>query len=108
NEIIRLEDTKGDGKADRQQRVVFLDTKGEYPHNGLSCLAFDSKGNLYFGMGENLGADYKLIGSDGTTIAGGGEGGNVFWCTADGKKLRRGATGFWDPIGICTHIFCRA
>lgn len=107
NEVIRLEDTKGEGKADKQQRVVFLDTKGDYPHNGLSGLAFDSKGNLYFGMGENLGADYKLIGSDGTTIAGGGEGGNVFWCTADGKKLRRVATGFWNPFGICTDIFGR-
>ena len=42
-----------------------------------------------FGMGENLGADYKLIGSDGTTLKGGGEGGNIYWCTADGKKLRR-------------------
>src|SRR5262249_50872092 len=46
NEILRLEDTKGAGKADKQQRVVFLDTKGDYPHNGLSGLAFDSKGNL--------------------------------------------------------------
>lgn len=107
NEIIRLEDTKGDGKADKQQRIVFLDTKGDYPHNGLSGLAFDSKGNLLFGMGENLGADYKLVGSDGTTIAGGGEGGNVFWCTADGKKLRRMATGFWNPFGLCTDIFGR-
>src|SRR5205814_5515222 len=52
SEILRLRDTKGDGKADERQRVVFLDTKGNYPHNGLSGLAFDSKGNLYFGLGE--------------------------------------------------------
>jgi putative membrane-bound dehydrogenase-like protein len=107
NEVLRLRDTKGDGKADVRQRIVFLDTKGDYPHNGLSGLAFDSKGNLYFGMGENLGADYKLIGSDGTTLAGGGEGGNIFWCTADGRKLRRVATGFWNPFGVCTDIFGR-
>jgi putative membrane-bound dehydrogenase-like protein len=107
NEIIRLEDTTGAGKADKQQRIVFLDTKGNYPHNGLSGLCFDSKGNLYFGMGENLGAAYKLIGSDGTAISDEGEGGNVFWCTADGKKLRRVATGFWNPFGICTDIFGR-
>lgn len=107
NEIVRLRDTKGDGKADSKQRIVFLDTKGDYPHNGLSGLAFDSKGNLYFGMGENLGADYKLIGSDGVTLTGGGEGGNIFWCTADGKQLRRIATGFWNPFGVCTDIFGR-
>lgn len=107
NEILRLIDTKGVGKADRQERIVFLDTKGDYPHNGLSGLSFDSKGNLYFGLGENLGADYKLTGSDGRMLTGGGEGGNIFWCTADGKKLRRVATGFWNPFGTGSDIFGR-
>jgi len=107
NEILRLRDTKGAGKADRKDRVVFLDTKGNYPHNGLSGLAFDSRGNLYFGMGENIGEDYKLIGTDGTTLTGGGEGGNIFSCTADGKKLRPVATGFWNPFGVCLDVFGR-
>jgi putative membrane-bound dehydrogenase-like protein len=107
SEVLRVRDTDGDGKADEKQRVVFLDTAGDYPHNGLSGLAFDSRGNLYFGMGENLGAGYKLVGSDGTTIAGGGEGGNVFWCTADGKGLRRVATGFWNPFGVYRDVFGR-
>ncbi len=107
NEVLRVRDTKDVGKADEKQRIVFLDTKGDYPHNGLSGLCFDSKGDLYFGIGENLGADYKLVGSDGTTLTGGGEGGNIFWCTADGKKLRRVATGFWNPFGTCRDIFGR-
>src|SRR5262249_55214932 len=95
NEILRLRDN-GHGKAGKPQRIVFLDTKGNYPHNGLSGLSFDSNGDLYFGMGENSGADYKLVGTDGATLTGGGEGGNIFWCTAGGKKLRRVATGFWN------------
>jgi putative membrane-bound dehydrogenase-like protein len=107
NEVLRLRDTKDAGKADEKQRIVFLDTKGDYPHDGLSGLCFDSKGDLYFGIGENLGNDYKLVGSDGTTLTGGGEGGNIFWCTADGKKLRRVATGFWNPFGTCRDIFGR-
>ena len=107
NEILRLRDTDGDGKADEHHRIIFLDTKGNYPHNGLSGLAFDSKGNLYFGLGENIGAPYKLIGADGTTLTGGGEGGNVFWCSAEGKKLRRVATGFWNPFGVGIDIFGR-
>jgi putative membrane-bound dehydrogenase-like protein len=107
NEVLRLRDTKGDGKADDVRRIAFLDTKGVYPHNGLAGLAFDSKGDLYFGMGENIGADYRLIGADGTTLTGGGEGGNVFWCTADGRKLRRVATGFWNPFGLGRDIFGR-
>jgi putative membrane-bound dehydrogenase-like protein len=107
NEIIRLRDTKGTGTADEKTRIVFLETKGNYPHNGLCGLSFDSKGDLNFGIGENLGADYKLIGSDGTVLTGGGEGGNVYHCTADGKKLRRVATGFWNPFGSCRDIFGR-
>ena len=42
NEILRLRDTKGIGVADEKTRIVFLDTKGDYPHNGLSGLCFDS------------------------------------------------------------------
>ncbi|HTU92537.1 MAG TPA: PVC-type heme-binding CxxCH protein [Gemmataceae bacterium] len=107
NEILRLRDSDGDGKADEKRRIIFLDTKGDYPHNGISGLAFDSKGDLYFGLGENLGAAYKLIGADGTTLTGGGEGGSVFWCKDDGRKLRRVATGFWNPFGLCRDVFGR-
>src|SRR6516164_8841764 len=59
NEILRLTDTKGVGKADEVTRIAFLQTKGNYPHNGLCGLSFDSHGDLNFGCGENLGADYK-------------------------------------------------
>src|SRR3984893_11126842 len=107
NEILRLRDTKGAGVADEKTRIVFLDTKGDYPHNGLSGLCFDSQGNLIFGMGENLGAAYKLTGSDGTPFSAEGDGGHVFHCAADGKKLRRIATGFWNPFGTCRDIYGR-
>jgi putative membrane-bound dehydrogenase-like protein len=107
NEVLRLRDTKGAGQADEVKRIAFLETKGDYPHNGLGGLEFDARGNLYFGMGENLGADYKLIGADGTTLTGGGEGGNIYWCTADGNKLRKVATGFWNPFGLCRDIYGR-
>ncbi len=107
NEIIRLRDTKGTGTADEKTRIAFLDTKGNYPHNGLCGLSFDSRGDLNFGIGENLGEPYKLVGADGTTLTGGGEGGNVYHITADGKKLRRVATGFWNPFGSGRDIFGR-
>lgn len=107
NEILRLRDTNDSGKADEKQRLVFLETKGDYPHNGLSGLCFDSQGNLLFGMGENLGASFKLVGADGVTITGEGDGGHIFRCSADGDKLRKMATGFWNPFGICRDIFGR-
>jgi len=99
-EIFRLRDLDGDGAADERRRIVLLKTPGTYPHNGLSGLCFDTAGNLIFGMGENLGEPYELIGADGTVLRGGGEGGGIYRCTAEGEKLERIATGFWNPFGI--------
>jgi len=107
NEILLLTDTDGDLKADETKRLVHLETQGNYPHNGLAGFAFDALGNLFFGFGENLGADYKIIGSDGTTLSGGGEGGNLYRCKPDGSKLERWATGFWNPHASCFDAFGR-
>ena len=98
--IFCLRDTNSDDKADQNRPIVKLKTKGDYPHNGLSGLAFDGNGLLYFGFGENLGVDYSLVGNDGTTLSGGGEGGNIYSCDLDGNRLRRVATGFWNPFGL--------
>jgi putative membrane-bound dehydrogenase-like protein len=106
-EIRLFHDDDGDDKADRSDQIVHLDTKGDYPHNGLAGFALDALGWLHFGCGENLGADYKLIGSDGTTLTGGGEGGNIFRCRLDGTKLERIATGFWNPHANCFDAFGR-
>ena len=60
--LYRLEDRDGDGQVRRHATgklptpIVRLDTKGDYPHNGLSGFAFDYAGKVYFGLGENLGA----------------------------------------------------
>ena len=102
--IYRLEDRDDNGRADGTEGgkvpdpIVRLDSKGDYPHNGLSGFAFDARGLVYFGLGENLGADYRLIGRDGVTFSGGGEGGNIYRCRPDGTGLERIATGFWNPF----------
>lgn len=102
NEILRLSDEDGDGKPEKVERkVVWMESEGRYPHNGLSGLAFDAKGDLYFGMGENLGAAYTLTGSDGSSESDEGEGGNVWHVTKNGGRLKRIATGFWNPFGVC-------
>jgi putative membrane-bound dehydrogenase-like protein len=102
NEILRWRDDNDDGKPDALERkLLFLDTKGNYPHNGLSGLAFDGRGGLYFGLGENLGVSYKLRGQDDELTDDGGGGGAVFWCALDGKRLRKVSTGFWNPFGVC-------
>lgn len=100
-QIFRLRDRDGDGQAEEREDVARLETTGNYPHNGLSGMAFDGLGRLYFGLGENIGEPYELVGQDGGRLRGGGEGGNIFRCTADGRELMRLATGFWNPFGIC-------
>lgn len=103
--ILRLRDVDNDGVADESKLIIQLKTKGDYPHNGLSGLVFDFDGNLGFGFGENLGESYAIIGSDGTELVGGGEGGSTYRCMADGTGLERVATGFWNPFGQCRDAF---
>src|SRR5262249_659886 len=96
-----------DDKQTARDVIVKLETKGTYPHNGLSGLAWDHLGKMHFGRGENLGEAYKLVGSDGKTLEGGGEGGSVYRCKADGSDLERIATGFWNPFGLTIDAFGR-
>jgi putative membrane-bound dehydrogenase-like protein len=96
--IYLLRDTKETGQADVKKVLAHLDTKADYPHNGLSGFAIDALGDLHFGLGENFGAPYKLIGSDKWALSGGGEGGSIYRMHADGTGLVRLATGFWNPF----------
>ncbi len=94
SEVARIRDQDQDGKAEQREVLVRLETTADYPHNGLSAIVFGPDGSLFVGQGENFGQPYQLIGADGSVVRGGGEGGNVFRCTADGGKLERWATGF--------------
>lgn len=100
-DIHRLADTTGDAKADVVEPVVRMETTGTYPHNGISGLCFNADESLNFGLGENLGHDYTLVGTDGKRISGGGEGGSTYRVERDGKNLRRVSTGWWNPFGMC-------
>ena len=102
-----LEDNNGDLKADTRKIILKLDTKGDYPHNGLAGLAIDPLDNLYIGLGENLGENYRLIGSDNQTLVGGGEGGHVYKLQLDGTGLTHLATGFWNPFASTIDGFGR-
>ena len=97
--ILRVKDTDGDGTGDVEETVAALDTIAEYPHNGLSGMAWHPDGDLIFSLGENFGKDWTLTAKDGVKLTGRGEGG-VFRCHADGTGLRRIARGFWNPFGL--------
>ncbi|HET6325271.1 MAG TPA: PVC-type heme-binding CxxCH protein, partial [Planctomycetaceae bacterium] len=106
-EVIHLVDKDGDGKADERHSILKLETKGDYPHNGLAGFASDGLGYMYIGLGENLGADYRLVGTDGRAVSGGGEGGSLFRFRPDGTDLTLWATGFWNPHASCVDAFGR-
>lgn len=100
--IIRIKDTDNDNKADVEETIVALNTEADYPHNGLEGLAWHPDGTLIFGLGENYAKPWTLTGTDDASMSGTGEGG-IFRCSADGKRLRRIARGFWNPFGICVR-----
>ncbi|XZE53142.1 PVC-type heme-binding CxxCH protein [Planctomycetaceae bacterium SH139] len=97
--ILRVKDSDGDGVGDLEEEIASLDTVTDYPHNGLSGMAWHPDGGLVFALGENFGANWTLTARDGTRASGRGEGG-VFRCQTDGTQLRRIAKGFWNPFGL--------
>lgn len=111
-DVRLLEDTDGDGKADKVTEILRLETDVDYPHNGLSGIVLAETGGddfLFIGLGENFGGAYRLVGSDGTTIADSGGSGTIFICRADGSYLRRFSMGFWNPFSLCIandQLFC--
>ena len=97
--LLRVRDADGDGVGDLEENLATLETVADYPHNGLSGMAWHPDGSLLFSLGENFGKDWTLTARDGTHVSGRGEGG-IFRCTADGRELRRLARGFWNPCGL--------
>jgi hypothetical protein len=70
NRVLRIKDTDGDGVADKEENVVTLTTVTDYPHNGLSGLAWAPSGDLVLSLGENFGKDWVLAGPDGSKLNG--------------------------------------
>ncbi len=52
--ILRVKDSNGDGVANVEENLAVLDTVADYPHNGLSGMAWHPDGALIFSLGENL------------------------------------------------------
>ena len=109
--ILRVRDSNNDGSGDQVEVLAQLETEADYPHNGLSGLAWHPDGRLIFALGENFWKSWTLKGADQETITGTGEGG-IFCCTPEGKQLARIAKGFWNPFGVCVredgaYFYCR-
>ncbi|HWE95130.1 MAG TPA: PVC-type heme-binding CxxCH protein [Tepidisphaeraceae bacterium] len=100
NEIFRLTPEAGKDAPPTKTTLAHLETKADYPHNGLHGLTIDHDGNVCFGIGENLGGPWVLIGSDGRELTGDKGSGSIFRMDSTGKGLIRLAHGFWNPFGL--------
>ena len=105
--IGRFRDAATKKKADAEpEKIIVCDTDGDYPHNGVAGLAIDPAHPewLAFGFGENLGVEYTFVGSDGTKLSGGSEGGSTYRCRTDGTGLTRQSTGHWNAFGMAYDL----
>lgn len=104
--IWKLLDPDRNGVSTESERPVLIamETKGDYPHNGLAGLAF-GEGWMYFSLGENLGEPYTLTGTDGVKLSGGGEGGSLYRCRPDGSRLERIGTGVWNCFSMVVDTY---
>lgn len=105
--IGRFRDAANKARASGEpEKIVICETDGDYPHNGVGGLAIDPAHPewLAFGFGENLGADYTFVGTDGTKLSGGAEGGSTYRCRTDGSKLSRQSTGHWNAFGMAYDL----
>jgi putative membrane-bound dehydrogenase-like protein len=106
-DVRRLEDGDGDGRCDRTVFLAQLETREQYPHNGLSGFAFDDLGRVYFAIGENMGIPYVLTAADGSAVSGGPDGGSIFRMGAGGTGIERWAFGFWNTFHLTFDAFGR-
>jgi hypothetical protein len=99
NEIFRLA-VGNDGAAGQKVTLAKLETKADYPHNGLHGLAIDRDGSVCFGIGENYGGAWTLIGADGKKLSDEIGTGAIFRVDSKGRGLTRISHGFWNPFGL--------
>ena len=91
-----------DDEAHPEKKILLsLETDEIYPHDGLAGFAINVDGGFYFGIGENLGAEYKIHiqgARQPGAVGDAGEGGSVFYYDARHQRVTRVATGFWNPF----------
>jgi putative membrane-bound dehydrogenase-like protein len=93
-DLVTLEDTKGDGKADR--RTVILSGFGHTDNGSLHGLIFGPDGLLYMTMGSPDG--YKLRRKDGTILE--GQSGALIRCRPDGSEPEVVCRGFVNLVEV--------
>lgn len=99
--VYALFDHDGDLRADEEKEILVLDEpKKVYAHAALLGVTFSSDGWMYVSRGNTGSAFWKVKGTDGSSLSGYGDGGNIIRARPDGSGLEEVATGFWNPVDI--------
>ena len=100
--VFAMHDRDGDGRSEQRTRILTLEPyhKRANPHGQMQGIAVSADGWIYVGRGPHVGGDYAWVGTDGTRLAGGYDGGDIIRIRGDGTRLERVATGFWNPFGL--------
>ena len=102
NAVWEFRDVDGDGRSDHRKLILDMrQPKSPYDHAAILGVAVSPDDNWLFVSRGNTGSAHWIInGTDGSTISGYGDGGNVMRCRLDGSELEEVATGFWNPFDI--------
>ena len=101
NEILRLRDTNDDGKADESTRLIAPRYEGQLPAQRPDAGCRSTRAAISTSAwGRTSARPYKLIGSDGTTLTGGGEGGNVYHCTCRRQEAAPRRDRLLEPLRL--------
>ncbi|CAN5895510.1 c-type cytochrome [soil metagenome] len=100
-EVWALYDRNGDGVSEERVKVLELaEPQTVYAHAALLGVTFSPDGWMYVSRGNTGSAGWKMVGTDGSSVSGYGDGGNVMRARPDGTQLEEVATGFWNPMDL--------
>ena len=100
--VWSFQDLNQDGISDRRQLLLdMVAPDSPYDHAAILGVAVSPDRQWLFISRGNTGSAYwEIVGTDGSSITGYGDGGNVMRCRLDGSALEEVATGFWNPFDI--------
>ena len=102
NAVWVFHDLDNDGSSDQRQLLLdMISPESPYDHAAILGVAVSPDNQWLFVSRGNTGGSYwEIVGTDGSSISGYGDGGNLMRCRLDGSDVQEVATGFWNPFDI--------